>query len=162
MMAWWIWTFIVLFVLHEIDEILVLPPFVKRNANQLRSRIPKRMAAVLDINRKAFSIIAIEELAVLLSIVCLSNGKWAWAVMLVYLAHMLIHVSQSVVLWRWGLPIPPLFSPLWQLPILIFFAVRYLPTIPTSMLVFQVLTVGVVAVVNLGLMHFVVKRRGCA
>lgn len=158
MMTWQIWIFIALFVFHEIDEIVVLPPYAKKNAAQLRSRIPKRFAAVLEINRKAFSFIAIEELAVILLILWVSNGKWAWAVILVYLAHLLLHIAQSVALRSRGLAVPPLFSPLWQSPILIFLFAGYLPMIPISTLVFQAFIIGALAVVNLGLMHFIVRR----
>ncbi|WP_423790700.1 HXXEE domain-containing protein [Macrococcus armenti] len=93
------WLFPILFMTHEIEEIIFLPRFVERlkwnNSNKVIEKIP-------SISSFQFTIIVIEQLIliILLSFYCYMNNNISLyiALIIVYIVHILIHYIQSIVI----------------------------------------------------------------
>ncbi|TDM42351.1 HXXEE domain-containing protein [Macrococcoides goetzii] len=93
------WLFPILFMTHEIEEIIFLPRFVERlkwnNSNKVIEKIP-------SISSFQFTIIVIEQLIliILLSFYCYMNNNISLyiALIIVYIVHILIHYIQAIVI----------------------------------------------------------------
>lgn len=144
-------TFLVFYVLHEVEEYHVLLPWHKAN----RDRLPLPLRC-LALSPYSFLVIAREQLALVVSVWLFLPPEWFNATIFAYAFHLLVHCLQMFITWR-----KEMFLPLWsaptQLPACI---VLYLmqPNRDTDEQLLANVSMIVVMVVNLALMHWLVTR----
>lgn len=160
-----VWSLPLLFVIHDAEEVLFLPSWLRRNRGLLVRRVPSAMRRVVlalpDLPRRVFAAMAGEELALLLLVSALASGAdlihpWL-ALYLAFGVHLLLHVGQCLVVRCW---LPVVASSLFCLPFW-FWGV----TVVRDRILFSLdewllcgLAGCVFAAVNLGVMHAVARR----
>ena len=114
--------FPLLFVIHEVEEVLVQHRWMKAHRADLERRFPwshNILAHLSRLGRRAFAIAAFEELLVLSLATCyvLVGGTCsmqAWsALFMAFSFHLLVHVAQAVAVWGY---VPGLATSLLLLP----------------------------------------------
>lgn len=116
-----VWSLPLLFVIHDAEEELFLPSWLRRNRGLLVRCVPSAMRRVVlalpDLPRRVFAAMAGEELALLLLVSALASGAdlihpWL-ALYLAFGVHLLLHVGQCLVVRCW---LPVVASSLFCLP----------------------------------------------
>ncbi len=123
-----VWLFLGAFVLHELEEILFLIPWLRTHRSELQSRFPrlaKPFVRLSGLSARAFSIAVCEEFALLglVSIIALLSGWYGlwFGVFVAFVLHLCGHVLQALV-WRGY--IPALATSLILLPGCIYLVIR--------------------------------------
>lgn len=104
-----LWLLPAVFVLHEVEETVFLPVWLRRHRSELMSRFPRlsgRLLPRLDgISRKEFAIMAVEESLLLVgATACASFVSWPYPWLALFLAfglHLVVHLFQCLLLWRY-------------------------------------------------------------
>lgn len=105
------WLFIVLFIIHEAEEVWIIPAWLKKNTHLLKKHLPKFCLPLLGISRGHFSLIALEELALIVLITCLwGETAWWFGMVAVYTIHLFIHCLQFILAYNkqfilWSVPV---------------------------------------------------------
>lgn len=160
-----VWSLPLLFVIHDAEEVLFLPSWLRRNRGLLVRRVPSAMRRVVlafpDLPRRVFAAMAGEELALLLLVSALASGAdlihpWL-ALYLAFGVHLLLHVGQCLVVGCW---LPVVASSLFCLPFWFWGVAVVRDRILFSLeeWLFCGLAGCVFAAVNLGVMHVVARR----
>ncbi|MFM8819552.1 MAG: HXXEE domain-containing protein [Phenylobacterium sp.] len=115
------WSFAIVFMLHELEEIIMLKPWLARNAAVLTRRFPTvgprivRRYGPLSTSAIALAILeqfVILSLVILASVVLRAPGLWA-GVLTGYLVHIVGHLGQAAIFRGYC---PFLFTSLLSLP----------------------------------------------
>jgi len=96
------WLLPAVFMLHDFEEIIMVQPWVRRNAPLLQKRFPKLAARFLPhlqkLSTPAFALAVAEEFILLTLLTCLAvefNLYALWAgIVLGFFIHLLVHVIQ--------------------------------------------------------------------
>ena len=151
---------ILLFVLHELEEIVFLKPWLAKNGAQIKARFPRIGAMaerqMLGLNRTGFAVIAAEELILLCLLLLYSvqvDVSYLWVGVLIMLViHWAATIVQSFVL---RLLIPGTVTAALGVVVSVMLF-RY--TLPTVYDLLWGVLLFVVAMVNLLLMHWLVAK----
>ena len=100
--GWLLWSLPAMFLLHDAEEVLFLPPWLRRNREWLARRFPqlaRRMLLHFDgISPLRFAAMAAEELVLLVAVTAcaaLAGCYYPWlALFLAFGMHLLIHLGQ--------------------------------------------------------------------
>lgn len=160
-----VWSLPLLFVIHDAEEVLFLPSWLRRNRGLLVRRVPSAMRRVVlalpDLPRRVFAAMAGEELALLLLVAALASGAdlihpWL-ALYLAFGVHLLLHVGQCLVVRCW---LPVVASSLFCLPFWFWGVAVVRDRILFSLDEWLLCGLAgcVFAAVNLGVMHAVARR----
>jgi len=104
-----LWSFVVVFMIHEFEEIIMLKPWLQRHRSELRARFPKVAARVLPqlerLSISSLSLAIMEEFIVLCIVVAIAAqfalyDLWA-GVLIGYLAHAVGHLVQVAIFRRY-------------------------------------------------------------
>ena len=119
-----IWIFPVLFIFHDMEEIIWLPGFIKKNREDIIKQYPIA-ETLLSVYKKgmttqAFALAVYEELIVLMAICALveltkaelAMGIW-YGALIGFTVHLMIHILQSIAIKRY---IPSLITSILTLP----------------------------------------------
>ncbi len=120
----YIWIFPVLFIFHDMEEVIWLPGFIKNNREDIIKRYPiadKILSAYkIGLTTEAFALAVYEELVVLIAVCALAwitRAEWAMGIwygaFIGFTAHLLIHILQSIAIKRY---IPSLVTSIITLP----------------------------------------------
>lgn len=147
------WLFPILFMTHEIEEIIFLPRFVERlkwnNSNKVIEKIP-------SISSFQFTIIVIEQLIliILLSFYCYMNNNISLyiALIIVYLVHILIHYIQAIVIKK---IIPGFYMGTLSSIVLAYLLITI--EVDLKELVGYILVILLIAIFNLLIMHKIIS-----
>lgn len=99
------WSFAIVFMLHEFEEIIMLKPWLARNAAALSRRYPTVGARIVrrygELSTPAIALAILEQfvilsLVILASVVFHAPGLWA-GVLTGYLLHIVGHLGQAAV-----------------------------------------------------------------
>lgn len=98
------------FLLHELEEILMVCPWVKTNGTAMRKRFPKAERIIRKMEQmttKKFTVIATEEFLIvsvctLVSLLTGNPASW-YCCLAAFSTHLIIHIIQFVV-WRGYIP----------------------------------------------------------
>lgn len=104
-----LWSLPAMFALHDVGEVLFLPPWLRRNREFLARRFPRlarRMLPHFDgITPLKFAVMAAEELTLLVAVtlyVGLSGDCLPWlALFLAFGIHLLVHLAQWAAVRRY-------------------------------------------------------------
>ncbi len=160
-----VWSLPLLFVIHDAEEVLFLPSWLRRNRELLVRRVPSAMRRVAlalpDLPRRVFTVMAGEELALLLLVSALASGAdlihpWL-ALYLAFGVHLLLHVGQCLVVRCW---LPVVASSLFCLSFWFWGVAVVRDRILFSLDEWLLCGLAgcVFAAVNLGVMHAVARR----
>lgn len=147
------WLFPILFMTHEIEEIIFLPRFVERlkwnNSNKVIEKIP-------SISSFQFTIIVIEQLIliILLSFYCYMNNNISLyiALIIVYIVHILIHYIQAIVIKK---IIPGFYMGTLSSIVLAYLLITI--EVDLKELVGYILIILLIAIFNLLIMHKIIS-----
>lgn len=147
------WLFPILFMTHEIEEIIFLPRFVERlkwnNSNKVIEKIP-------SISSFQFTIIVIEQLIliILLSFYCYMNNNISLyiALIIVYIIHFLIHYLQAIVIKK---IIPGFYMGTLSSIVLAYLLITI--EVDLKELVGYILIILLIAIFNLLIMHKIIS-----
>ncbi len=147
-MGWPVIVFVGLFLWHEIEEYFVLVPWLDDNT----ARLPEPVRHI-NMTRTHFTVIATEELVLLIAVAIWCQPVWIAAIMVAYTIHLVIHCGQllftylkRILLRLWSAPI--------QLPIMIWL-ITITPTCGTVGLpLVMVAAMGL----NLVAMHWITSK----
>lgn len=149
------WLFPILFMTHEIEEIIFLPRFVERlkwnNCNKVIEKIP-------SITSFQFTIIVIEQLIliILLSFYCYMNNNISLyiALIIVYIVHILIHYIQAIVIKK---IIPGFYMGTLSSIVLAYLLITI--EVDLKELVGYILIILLIAIFNLLIMHKIISNK---
>ncbi|QYA42705.1 HXXEE domain-containing protein [Macrococcoides bohemicum] len=149
------WLFPILFMTHEIEEIIFLPGFVKRlkmnNSNKVIENIPL-------ITSFQFTIIVIEQLILilLLSLYCYMNNNISLyiALIIVYIIHILIHYIQAIAIRK---IIPGFYMGTLSLILLAYLLITI--EVDLKELVGYIFIILLIAIFNLLIMHKIISNK---
>lgn len=149
------WLFPILFMTHEIEEIIFLPRFVERlkckNSNKVIEKIPL-------ISSFQFTIIVFEQLIliILLSFYCYMNNNISLyvALIIVYIVHILIHYIQAIVIKK---IIPGFYMGTLSSIVLAYLLITI--EVDLKELVGYILIILLIAIFNLLIMHKIISNK---
>lgn len=154
------WLLPVFFMIHELEEIIILKPWLRRNREELEYRFPvlKKLLAHLDrLTVPAFALVVAEEF-VILSVITIIAVEFEFfnlfaGLLGAFFLHMLMHTVQAVMVKRSGPAVPVITVVcLYCLYALIYLYRSGLLVFRDTMIWF--LAASVFVVVNLSLAHY--------
>lgn len=101
-----VWLFLVAFMLHDLEEIIVVESWIKSNKLQVMHKVPVRISRpldkVLDITSAQFAVAVLLEFIVFIPFTYLAAEQGSYFVFLaintLFLLHVFTHVGQSLYL----------------------------------------------------------------
>lgn len=161
----YIWLFPILFIFHDLEEIIGFGPWYKRNAKVIRERFPKvfmryeKMFTDYSTEGMALAVLEIFVLSIFVCIITeLFSVQWLWSGFFIgFLLHLVIHVIQSVIIRRY---IPALATSVICIPICIIILWKVLSVYNCNAvtLIFSTLLALVIIFINLNFSHFLMHQ----
>lgn len=101
-----VWLFIVVFVLHDLEEIIWVEPWIKKNRNQVITEVPIRIKQQIDkmfnITSSQFAVAVLLEFIVFIPFTFLAAEQGKFFIFLsfntLFLLHVFTHIGQSFYL----------------------------------------------------------------
>lgn len=107
-MAFYLWMFPLLFIFHDMEEIIGLVLWIHLNETLLAQKAPAILKIHKGITTEGFALAVFEELILVLSITLLAYFSQSRALELVWLGgfvafalHLLLHIGQSILLRKY-------------------------------------------------------------
>lgn len=107
-MAFYLWMFPLLFILHDMEEIIGLVPWIHFNETLLTQKAPTILKIHKGVTTEGFALAVFEEFILVLSITLLTYFTQSRALKLVWLGgfvafalHLLLHIGQSILLRKY-------------------------------------------------------------
>ncbi|MDD3310392.1 MAG: HXXEE domain-containing protein [Dysgonamonadaceae bacterium] len=123
-----VWLFLIVFMLHEFEEIIFLKPWVGKNSAYLSKRFPKLTKRFMPrFENMSIPAFAVAEEFILLSIITISsvlldNYLLWFGVFMGFFMHLLIHLAQWLILRKY---IPVIYTTIISL-VYCLFSLRYI------------------------------------
>lgn len=158
-MSEFVWTFPILFIFHNMEEIIGLGLWLTENREFLDNKYPKISNTYKPYSTEGMAAAVMEELVLCLVICLISRftgfyGLWIGAFM-AYTVHLVIHIGQSIVIRKY---IPALITSLICLPISIWgiaSSITLLSYSVSNVIVYSL--IGIVAIAgNLEIAHWII------
>lgn len=104
-----LWLFMIVFMLHDLEEIIMLDPWMKKNRSFALKKIPSGMrgkaARILDIKSYQFAVAVLLEFIVFIPVTFIAVERGQYFMFLAFnsvlLLHVFMHVGQSIILRRY-------------------------------------------------------------
>lgn len=101
-----IWFFLVAFLLHDLEEIILVEPWIKKNKNKVISKIPERLHSRLDkllnITSSKFTVAVLLEFIIFIPFTFIAAEQGKYFVFLsfntLFFLHVFTHLGQSLYL----------------------------------------------------------------
>ena len=120
-MAFYLWMFPLLFIFHDMEEIIGLVTWIHLNETLLAQKAPAILKIHKGITTEGFALAVFEEFIIVLSITLLAYFSQSRALELVWLGgfvafalHLFLHIGQSILLRKY---IPALITSILCFPI---------------------------------------------
>ncbi len=114
----YIWLFPVLFIFHDMEEIIGMRAWLEKNRTMLDKRFPKISGSFAHYSTEGMALAVFEELLVCIAICILSiclNWYALWlGGLIAYTVHLAVHIVQAVVV---GMYLPALATSMIALPV---------------------------------------------
>ncbi|MBP2653457.1 MAG: hypothetical protein H6Q73_1026 [Firmicutes bacterium] len=103
------WLFPIVFMVHEFEEIIFLPLWIKDNASYITNKYPilskKIGTKLMNISTESFALAVLEEFLILsiLTYLCVEYKYYSFFAVLIvtYFFHVLVHIVQSIALKKY-------------------------------------------------------------
>lgn len=157
----YVWLFPIIFMFHEMEEIIGFRFWLKKNRAMLQEKFPKIAKEYEHHSTEGFALAVFEEYALCLIISGIAvatdwYGLW-FGGFAAYALHLLIHIGQSLVIRKY---IPAAATAILTLPISIFFIIKSNAVLNFS--IFEILIYTIIGVViiggNLKLIHILMNK----
>lgn len=161
----YIWIFPILFILHDMEEIIWLPGFIEKNRENIIKRYPitEKLLSVYKkgMTSETFAVAVYEELILLVAVCALAElteAQWATGIwyggLIGFSAHLIVHILQALVIKQY---IPSLLTSILVLPPSVILLIRTKQEMNAT--VFIAVIIGIAAVAaNLKLAHMLMNR----
>lgn len=158
-MSEFVWTFPILFIFHDMEEIIGFGLWLTKNREFLDNKYPKISNTYKPYSTEGMAVAVMEELVLCLVICLISRftgfyGLWIGAIM-AYTVHLVIHIGQSIMIRKY---IPALITSLICLPISIWViacSITLLSYSVSNVIVYSL--IGIVAIAgNLEIAHWII------
>lgn len=120
-MAFYLWMFPLLFIFHDMKEIIGLVPWIHFNETLLAQKAPTILKIHKGVTTKGFALAVFEEFILVLSITLLTYFTQSRVFELIWLGgfvafalHLLLHIGQSILLRKY---IPALITSILCFPV---------------------------------------------
>lgn len=107
-MAFYLWMFPLLFIFHDMEEIIGLVPWIRLNETSLSQKAPTILKIHKEMTTEGFALAVFEEFFLVLSITLLAYFTQSRVLELVWLGgfvvfalHLLLHIGQSILLRKY-------------------------------------------------------------
>ncbi len=150
-MAKYVWLFPILFMVHDLEELIGLKWWIGKNLDIIQKRFPKIAGKFAGYNTEGMALAVLEEFLLCLAICgcALSLDKtwlWCfwWGTFMAYTIHLVIHIGQSIVLRKY---VPCLITSIICLPISIYILAETMSIIDAEiaqMVVYSIIGLAVV------------------
>ncbi|MBV7433998.1 HXXEE domain-containing protein [Cardiobacteriaceae bacterium TAE3-ERU3] len=149
-----IYLFIACFIAHELEEVMLLPPWLRHHRHKLAKILPSKLQPVLSISRTGFAVIALWEGMIIATVsLLLPESAWWFGMVAAYTLHLLLHCGQFFMLKKYGLPVPKLITVPLELPLCFYILSQSLSVAPVTSLIFASVIWTAFAAVNLATAH---------
>ena len=161
----YIWIFPVLFIFHDMEEIIWLPEFMNKNREDIIKRYPiaeKPLSAYRSgMTSEAFAVAVYEELILLIAVCALAEltgAQWAMGIwyggLIAFTVHLIIHILQSLAIKKY---IPSLLTSILVFLPSVMLLIRTRQDMNTAALIGIITGIAGVAA-NLKLAHVLMNR----
>ena len=120
-MAFYLWMFPLLFIFHDMEEIIGLVPWIHFNETLLAQKVPTILKIHKGVTTKGFALAVFEQFILVLSITFLAYFTQSRVFELIWLGgfvafalHLLLHIGQSILLRKY---IPALITSILCFPV---------------------------------------------
>ena len=154
-----IWIFPILFIVHDMEEIMGFDLWLKKNRTLLDEKYPKISNTYKPYSTEGMTAAVMEEMVLCLVICIITRytefyGVWLGA-FIAYTFHLIVHIGQSIVIRKY---IPAVITSIICLPLSIWFIAISISALSCS--ISQVLIyslIGIVAIAgNLKVAHWII------
>lgn len=159
-MILYVWIFPILFIFHDMEEIIGFIPWYKKNKEILEQNYPKISNTYKDISTEGFAFAVFEEL-IFCIIICiisfLTNQYGIWlGVLIGCTLHFIVHIIQTLIIRKY---IPALITSIIGLPVGFFIICRSIAILKYSLYVILIYSViGIICIaLNLRFAHILMK-----
>jgi hypothetical protein len=160
-----VWIFPVLFIFHDMEEVIWLPDFIRKNRGSIVKQYPiaEKLLSVYkeEMTTEAFALAVYEELIILIvisALVEITKAQWPMGIwyggLIGFTAHLVIHIIQSIAIKRY---IPSLITSIITLPPSVLLLIHTKCYMGTSALIGILIGIAGVAA-NLKLAHMLMEK----
>lgn len=147
----YVWSFPILFILHDLEELIGFKWWLNGNIKSLETRFPKIASIFANYNTEGMALAVFEEFIICLLVCGCSlffNKNWLWClwwgVFLAYAIHLVVHILQCIVFKKY---IPCLITSIICLPISIIILIKTYQLLQASNLeITSYSIIGIIAV----------------
>lgn len=150
-----VWLFPVLFIFHDMEEIIGFGIWLKKNRAMLDEKYPKISKIYQDFSTEGMALAVFEELIVCILFCVFSILTQAWYIWMLwfggfiaYTLHLIIHIVQSIALKQY---IPALITSIIALPISIWIILECVQVLNCRIGIMAVFSVSGIAIVGFNL-----------
>lgn len=148
-----VWLFPILFIFHDMEEIIGFGIWLKKNRLLLDEKYPKISKTYMDYSTEGMALAVLEEFLVC-TLVCVlgiaTQSRYIWMLWLggfiAFTLHLVIHIGQSTVIKQY---IPALITSILALPVSIWIIVKCLRIVQCE--VWIIITFSILGMVIVGL-----------
>ena len=160
-MEFYVWLFPVIFIFHDMEEVVGFIPWLCKNRVLLETKYSKFITSYEGVTTEGFALAVFEEL-ILCIVICIVSyltdfyGIWLGGLIACVL-HFAVHIIESVVIKKY---IPALITSIIALPIgiwIIYKSIYILNYDIMTIVIFGVIGIMVIAL-NLKFAHWLMKR----
>jgi hypothetical protein len=157
----YIWLFPVLFIFHDMEEIIGFGIWIKKNKEMLEKKFPRISKIYNNFSTEGMSVAVFEELLLCIFICIISiltNWYALWlGTFIAYAVHLFLHLGQSIVIRKY---IPALATSIIALPISIWLisdCIKVLDYSFSFIVMYSIIGI-VVVVLNLKFAHMLMHK----
>ena len=104
-----VWLSPIVFMIHEFEEMIFMKWWIRKNSESILLRFPKIGERIIgqhkSLSTEQFTLIIAEEFIVVIAVVIISAITSGYnlftGLVVAYFIHLLVHVIQTIVLWRY-------------------------------------------------------------
>jgi len=162
----YIWLFPVIFIFHDMEEIVGMKRFINTSYDDIIAKYPfaeNVLKGYRNINTDAFAFAVYEELILLIAICLLAEltatqiaaGIW-FGGLIGFIIHLFVHIGQAMLIKKY---IPALITSLISIPPSIWLALKCYPLLTMSPVLIIGIIIGISGVaINLRFAHFLMRK----
>lgn len=156
-----VWLFPILFMLHDMEEIIGFSGWIQRNIEMLQKRYYKIYKTYEYCSTEGMALAILEEyiICIIISIIAIKmDFYYLWiGGFIAYTLHLFIHILQSIVIRKY---IPALASSIVCLPISIYIIIKCINIISAPMYMLIIFSIiGIIIVyLNLKIAHLIMNK----
>ncbi len=160
-MNFYVWLFPIIFIFHDMEEIVGFIPWLNKNKSFLEKKYSKFIKNYEGVSTEGFALAVFEEL-ILLLIICIASyfsdfyGIWLGGFIGCVL-HFFVHIIESIVVRKY---IPALITSILALPVgiyIIYDSIRILSYPTTEIVIYSILGALLIGV-NIRFAHWIMSR----